>query len=70
MTDRYAKDESTLKQKRQELRQQIQQLNDKIQKANVDLINVEAKLEYIAYRRKEEAEEEGEMDATQKEPSR
>ncbi|MFO7991504.1 MAG: hypothetical protein R6U61_04315 [Thermoplasmata archaeon] len=54
MEDRYEKDEKTLLEERKKLTQRIQQASQMLEQLKGNLINVNAKLEYIQYRRKEE----------------
>lgn len=55
--DRYKEDEEKLLKEREQLSQRIQQAGNMLEQLKANLINVNAKLEYIQYRRKEESEE-------------
>ncbi len=56
--DRYRQDEEKLLKERKQVSQRIQKTSQMLEQLKGNLINIEAKLEYIQYRRKEEENEE------------
>ncbi len=54
MEDGYSDDEKKLNEERERVIERIQQASEMLERLKVNLININAKLEYIQYRRKEE----------------
>jgi len=56
MEDKYSDDEKKLMDERKRISERIQQASGMLERLKGNLININAKLEYIQYRRKEEGE--------------
>lgn len=59
MKDKYSEDERELKQNQIKLTQQLNQTQQVLDQTTRALLNIQAKLEYIQYRREKEKQSEG-----------
>lgn len=60
MEDKYSEDEKKLMDERERVGERIRQASEMLERLKGNLINIDAKLEYIRYRRKEEGTAESE----------